>query len=106
MLAALAILAAMPIGQAAPATIDLTPDRLAAGPCDTASCAEDPGSRYRLPLPVERASPDARTRAVDEDGRECNLVGSERCTGKPHLIVGTGDHADRSLAARLQALDE
>jgi hypothetical protein len=106
MLVALALLAAMPIGQdAAASSIDLDPELLSTTSCEGTACAADVEDRYRLPLPVERA-PNPAARAFDEDGRECGLIGHTVCTGKAHRIVGSGEHADESLTAKLRALDE
>lgn len=93
-------------GQAVAAgPIDLRPERLVAA-CTGPDCAPaDDAARYRLPLPLDAAPLNQPDRAFDENVQECNLVGSVVCTSKPHMIVGAGENADRSLSARLQALN-
>lgn len=106
MLAALALLAAMPIGQTIAARqIDLAPESLSAATCDGTACTADANARYRLPLPAEQ-TPNPADRAFDEDGQECGVIGHTVCTGKPHMIIGTGEHAGHSLTAKLRTLDE
>jgi hypothetical protein len=109
MLAALAMLAAAPMGQTIAPAIDLAPERLSAVTCgssDSRACDANEQERYRLPLPVEPAPLNQPDRAFNEDGRECGLIGHTVCTGKARAIIGTGEHAEDSLAARIEALDE
>ena len=109
MLAALAMLAAASIGQTIAPAIDLAPERLSAVAClppGSQGCAADEQERYRLPLPVEQAPLNEPDRAFSEDGRECGLIGHTVCTGKARTIIGRGEHAEESLAARIEALDE
>ncbi len=77
--------------QAAPAT---APSLGLDDPVDCAAtpgalaCRRDGATRYRLPLDEERTF-DRKADGLQQDGRQCGLVGPKVCTRKPRTILST-----------------
>jgi len=57
-------------------------------------CAE----QYRLPEASE-SDPDAKDRAMAQDGSRCNVVGAQRCLSKTRTILRSNENPAATLSA-------